>query len=101
MVHAVWRFDYVWASAPTTTVVQWAASLAVLVESLLGGLPFLWGCPEFFPNSPEVHSRQNQCYALAWGSYAGFCCSEVLGPCLALKLSSTGQVCKNAESRTC
>jgi hypothetical protein len=37
------------------------------------------GALNFFPNSPEVRSRQNQCYALAWGSYAGFCCSKVLG----------------------
>jgi hypothetical protein len=55
MIHIVWRFDYVRASAPTTTMACWAALLVVLMESLVEGpwvcllrrcpiilLPILW-----------------------------------------------------------
>jgi hypothetical protein len=62
---------------------------------------FLAGMPQnSFPNTLVVRSYQNQCCALAWGSCASFHCSEVLGPRLALKLSSAAQPCGNVESRT-
>jgi hypothetical protein len=42
MIHAVRGFDRVWASATIVATVGWAASLVVLIESLIRGLGFLF-----------------------------------------------------------
>jgi hypothetical protein len=46
MIHTVQRFDCVRASAVNAALVRWAASLAVLTESLIGGpwVSFLRRC---------------------------------------------------------
>jgi hypothetical protein len=48
MIHAVRRSNCVWASVVTT--VHWATSLAVLIESLIGGpqVSFLRRCSKIF-----------------------------------------------------
>jgi hypothetical protein len=52
------------------------------------------------PNSLVAHSRQNQCYALAWGSCADFHCNEVSRLRLAFTLSSAAQLCRNVGFQT-
>jgi hypothetical protein len=50
------------------------------------------------PNSLVDHNCQSQCCALAWGSYASFHCTEVLGLCPTLKNFFAAQACGNVES---
>jgi hypothetical protein len=53
------------------------------------------------PNSPVTRSRRNQCCALAWGSYTGFHCSEVLGLRPTLNFSSGARACESVGYWLC
>jgi hypothetical protein len=103
MIHAVRRFNCVQASATTTTTTGWAASLAVLIESLIEGprVSFLRGCSKNFlpifwqPTAVKIT-------VVYWFGIASLChCSEVLELCRALILSSAAQAYGNAGPQTC